>query len=139
MSNRDEFRKWKNMHGELGVAIWQAACELKDEEITALRAELDALKSREPAAYYDHKAECFMFPPKDGTPPFARAWKPLYTRPVPAIPDGYVLVPVEPTEEMLVFGQEEYVLGSKGAMEDCIEAGDIYKAMLAASQTEVKP
>jgi len=31
-----------------------------------------------PVAYYDPKAETFMFPPKDGARPFAKAWKPLY-------------------------------------------------------------
>ena len=39
-----------------------------------------------------------------------------------AIPEGWVLVPKEPPEIMLVLGQEECALGPKGAIEDCIEA-----------------
>jgi hypothetical protein len=43
------------------------------------------------------------------------------------------LVPEEPTEDMLIAGQEEYVLGRKGAIEDCIESADIYKAMIESA------
>lgn len=49
------------------------------------------------------------------------------------VPDGWQLVPVEPTDEMLVSGQEEWVLGKRGAMEDCEESKAIFKAMLAAA------
>lgn len=46
---------------------------------------------------------------------------------------GYKLVPVEPTEDMLVAGQEEWAHRPHGALEDCEEARSIYKAMLAAA------
>lgn len=48
-------------------------------------------------------------------------------------PDGWQLVPIEPTDEMLVSGQEEWALGKRGAMEDCEESKAIFKAMLAAA------
>ena len=48
-------------------------------------------------------------------------------------PDGWQLVPIEPTDEMLVSGQEEWALGKRGAMEDCEESRAIFKAMLAAA------
>ena len=93
----------------------------------------------EPACYWIEDAEQFHI----GLKPFALAWKPLHTADQlteayeagkrDAIPEGWVLVPKEPTEIMLVLGQEEYALGPKGAIEDCIEAQDIYAAMLAAA------
>lgn len=54
---------------------------------------------------------------------------PLYTHPapsIPAVPDGYVLVPVEPTEAMLL------VLGLTGSFEKMTHA---YQAMLSAAPT----
>ena len=46
-----------------------------------------------------------------------------------SVPDGYALVPIGPTEEMLAAGQQEW-LDSAGAD----PSFDIYRAMLAASQ-----
>lgn len=51
----------------------------------------------------------------------------------PAVPAGWKLVPVEPTDDQLVAGQEEWVRGRRGALEDCMEANAIYAAMLAAA------
>lgn len=45
---------------------------------------------------------------------------------------GFALVPVEPTVDMLIAGQEEWAQGRRGALEDCEEAAAIYRAMIAA-------
>lgn len=50
-----------------------------------------------------------------------------------AVPQGWKLVPVEPTEEMLVCGQEAWAHRPRGAVEDCHEAAHIYRAMLATA------
>lgn len=53
----------------------------------------------------------------------------------PAIPSGCVVVPVEPTDDMLVSGQEAWVCvrHDKKAIEDCAEADQVYRAMIAAA------
>ena len=52
-----------------------------------------------------------------------------------AIQPGWKLVPMEPTEEMLVFGQEAWAHAQRdrNAVEDCVEATNVYAAMLAAA------
>ncbi|MFK1576665.1 hypothetical protein ACIU06_19490 [Pseudomonas aeruginosa] len=63
----------------------------------------------------------------------------LYAAPVAqaqhSVPEGYALVPLEPTDDMLVAGQEAWAhkRERRGALEDCEEAGDVYRAMLAAA------
>lgn len=76
-----------------------------------LRAELDALKSQAPIAYmYEYTW------PMDGSPFWrrdsqewygqqAKSSRPLYAKPMPSIPDGYQLVPIEPTNEMILAAQ----------------------------------
>lgn len=59
--------------------------------------------------------------------------KALAQQPAQAVPEGWKLVPVEPTDDMLVFGQEVWAAGRQGALEDCREAETIYSAMLAAA------
>ena len=50
----------------------------------------------------------------------------------PMVPEGYVLVPVEPTEKMLKAGEElEYFEGGYGSTCD-----EFYKAMIQAAQDE---
>ncbi|WP_227680676.1 hypothetical protein [Klebsiella quasipneumoniae] len=64
----------------------------------------------------------------------------------PAIPDGYVMVPKEATEKMLIAGLEEAnPLGglidwdaSRGDCNTREQVQEIFKAMLAAAQQEVK-
>lgn len=65
-------------------------------------------------------------------------WEPLYLAPQPAVPEGWELVPVEPTDEMIDAGckqhtceQQDYWYSDEELRDsDCI---DIYKAMLAAA------
>ncbi|EDY7008084.1 hypothetical protein GPR92_004561 [Salmonella enterica] len=66
--------------------------------------------------------------------------KPLYAAPpVPVVPDGYALVPVEPTDEMIAAAMncEDVLFNSDESF--CVQFGNIYEAMLAAApQQEVK-
>ncbi|ECY2819392.1 hypothetical protein F6907_26255 [Salmonella enterica] len=60
--------------------------------------------------------------------------EPLYEAPpAPAIPDGYALVPVEPTEEMIAAAMncEDVLFNSDESF--CVQFGNIYEAMLAAA------
>ncbi|EFR7787811.1 hypothetical protein H1Z83_002536, partial [Salmonella enterica] len=55
------------------------------------------------------------------------------------IPDGYALVPVEPTDEMIeaAMNCEDVLFNSDESF--CVQFGNIYEAMLAAApKTEVK-
>lgn len=65
---------------------------------------------------------------------------PLYAAPpVPVVPDGYALVPVEPTDEMIAAAMncEDVLFNSDESF--CVQFGNIYEAMLAAApQPEVK-
>lgn len=57
----------------------------------------------------------------------------------PVIPDGYALVPVEPTDEMIdaAMNCEDVLFNSDESF--CVQFGNIYEAMLAAApQQEVK-
>ncbi|EHT3261424.1 hypothetical protein KXQ61_001277, partial [Salmonella enterica] len=51
----------------------------------------------------------------------------------PAIPDGYALVPVEPTDEMIAAAMncEDVLFNSDESF--CVQFGNIYEAMLAAA------
>lgn len=57
------------------------------------------------------------------------AWLSCAKSKAQAVPEGYVLVPIKPTKEMLIAG--EGVRHSK-----FIVVGDIYKAMIAAAQEQ---
>ncbi|EAO9771347.1 hypothetical protein HT804_003578, partial [Salmonella enterica] len=57
----------------------------------------------------------------------------------PVTPDGYALVPVEPTDEMIAAAMncEDVLFNSDESF--CVQFGNIYEAMLAAApQQEVK-
>ncbi|WP_079917954.1 hypothetical protein [Salmonella enterica] len=57
----------------------------------------------------------------------------------PVIPDGYALVPVEPTDEMIAAAMncEDVLFNSDESF--CVQFGNIYEAMLAAApKPEVK-
>jgi hypothetical protein len=95
------------------------------EAITALRAAISEQEKCEPVGYVysdaghqQSKNAAISRDIPNGTP--------LYTHPAP-IPDGMVLVPVEPTEEMKVAGSD--ALG----VYHCGSPSDIYKAMLQAA------
>ena len=62
----------------------------------------------------------------------SRMTLPLYKKPQPAIPEGYQLVPIEPTEEMIEAGNKAFMCGSSV---DLIQR--TYKAMIAAKKEGV--
>ena len=54
----------------------------------------------------------------------------LYDTPAPSVPEGYVLVPIEPTVNQIVAGQDS------GSIENSKRIVRIYKAMLSAARSE---
>lgn len=72
----------------------------------------------------------------------ARELLAAHERAQPASVAGWVTVPREPTDEMLVAGQEAWWHKRSlrdSAIEDCHEARDVYRAMLIAAQSEAAP
>lgn len=62
--------------------------------------------------------------------------KPLYSvSPAPAVPDGWRLVPVEPTDEMLAAAMEcdDVVFDKEDDTAFCVQFDNIYSAMLEAA------
>lgn len=108
-------------------------------EITQLKSKLAELEKQEPVAWVeviDRDYGPYNFHGKRLLP---KGKHQLYAAPVAqaqhSVPDGYALVPLEPTDDMLVAGQEAWThkMERRGALEDCEEAGDVYRAMLAAA------
>ena len=68
------------------------------------------------------------------------AWckTPLWTGPQPAIPEGYVLVPVEPTEAMELAGEKAALSRENPRADWATHMGAVYRAMIAAAQKETK-
>lgn len=66
--------------------------------------------------------------PKDGEPRLH-----IKEQPAPVVPDGYALVPVEPTDEMIAAAMncEDVLFNSDESF--CVQFGNIYEAMLAAA------
>lgn len=60
--------------------------------------------------------------------------------PLWAVPEGYVLVPKQPTEEMLAQGQEAWMAKRRTppATEDCAAAAGVWLAMIAAAPQLLK-
>ena len=54
----------------------------------------------------------------------------LYDNPAPSVPEGYVMVPVEPSVDQIVEGQDA------GSIENSKRIVRIYKAMLSAARSE---
>ncbi|EFB0086182.1 hypothetical protein HGJ08_002737 [Salmonella enterica] len=77
---------------------------------------------------------------KDGEWPIDNGVIEVYAAPpVPVVPDGYALVPVEPTDEMIAAAMncEDVLFNSDESF--CVQFGNIYEAMLAAApKPEVK-
>ncbi|ECJ7739050.1 DUF550 domain-containing protein [Salmonella enterica] len=72
--------------------------------------------------------------PKDGEPRLH-----IKEQPAPVVPEGYALVPVEPTDEMIAAAMncEDVLFNSDESF--CVQFGNIYEAMLAAApKPEVK-
>ncbi|EAN8676553.1 DUF550 domain-containing protein [Salmonella enterica] len=107
--------EWADMQ----FLLWDAQRRmgLSDEFITrAMIEKLEINKSRQ-------------WPePKDGEPRLH-----IKEQPAPVVPDGYSLVPVEPTDEMIAAAMncEDVLFNSDESF--CVQFGNIYEAMLAAA------
>ena len=92
----------------------------------ALLAEL--ANGQEPFGYYENGRWSIV---TDGGPDKWRARKeytgPLYTHPAPSVPEGYHLVPIEPT--LVIFSVLSCWFGSENV-------GRVWKAMLSAARSE---
>ena len=109
-------------------------------KVDEMRTELDALKSQKPIGYWRHtfagklcinkSLQCDI----DGNSPELPDSTPLYVRPVPAIPEGYALVPIEPTRVMLDSAHENLI--RDGAIDPMVKR--IYKSMLSAAKEQSK-
>jgi hypothetical protein len=111
-----------------------------ETENAQLRAELAALREHEPVAWIvehdDYPTEVELINELDHAPEIigqeeAKGWRftPLYAAPQPAIPEGFVLVPVEPTDEMIDAGADAINFYRVDVMR-------AYTAMVLAAQQE---
>ncbi|WP_394346561.1 DUF550 domain-containing protein [Klebsiella pneumoniae] len=129
----DDLSEWADMQ----FLLWDAQrrAGITDEQITqAMIEKLAVNKQREWPA------------PKDGEPRLH-----IKEQPVPVVPDGYVMVPEEPTESMVIAGfesepdeffSESEVWEAYQKMSGCEQAAFrarlCWRAMLAAALQEVK-
>lgn len=100
-----------------------------DKAITALHAAIEAAEKQEPFGVWhqgDTEDESDFFLGGAVEAGCCERCIPLYTTPQPAIPDGWQLVPVEPTPEMVSAATDSRVT------DDPWPVG-VYKAMLAAA------
>ncbi|EIB3736973.1 DUF550 domain-containing protein [Salmonella enterica] len=110
-----DLSEWADMQ----FLLWDAQrrAGISDGEITAAMEEKLAVnKKRE-------------WPePKDGEPRLH-----IKEQPLPVAPEGYALVPVEPTDEMIeaAMNCEDVLFNSDESF--CVQFGNIYEAMLAAA------
>ena len=118
---------------------WRATCKRLANEVRLLRAELSALRRQEPVCVQhrvpnlDVAGRCVGYSAwrvGEGFPgwPHRKLYAAPVAQPAVCVPEGWKLVPVEPTEEMLASAWRTDVLGIAGT----------YKAMLAAAP-EAKP
>lgn len=124
----------ENKKGSLSYAIWQAVCELKDKEIAALN---DAAEKA--TSYVVYLSGNITEVINENTK-LCSELDALKSQ-KPAIPEGYALVPVEPTDEMIIVGAES--LNDEGVQHQddlyCVEwqqnvVESIFKAMIAAAK-----
>lgn len=91
-------------------------------------AVLEKLKQQEPVAWQDTAKPSVLLEHDQLDPMWQPIMRPLYAAPVPAaVPDGWKLVPVEPTQAMYCAANEHYE-----SNEYCGNGG-IYRAMLSAA------
>ena len=109
-------------------------------KVDEMRTELDAMKSQKPIGYWRHtfagklcinkSLQCDI----DGNSPELPDSTPLYARPVPAIPEGYALVPIELSEKQS-YRMTESIYGPLLCGYSMIaQTKRYYKSMIAAVQ-----
>ncbi|EDV3149986.1 hypothetical protein Y935_003120 [Salmonella enterica subsp. enterica] len=115
-----------------------AECEERDPAIFEIRelvrialASLDA----EPIGYMNcFTGRVFSLDEQPGADTDKAVYEPVYAvQPLPVAPEGYALVPVEPTDEMIAAAMncEDVLFNSDESF--CVQFGNIYEAMLAAA------
>lgn len=132
---QEEVSQWKE-HWQIA----NASATHHAEECVKLLAELAALR----AAQQEPVTLCRDVVVKHGDGDSAlqtllRQGTPIFlAQPLPAVPDGWQLVPKEPTEEMLISGQEAITtcFRTHDAIEDCTHSKAAWTAMLAAAPKE---
>ncbi|MCX0005653.1 DUF551 domain-containing protein [Salmonella enterica] len=89
----------------------------------------------EPIGYMNRfTGRVFSLDEQPGADTDTAVYEPVYAAPpAPVVPDGYALVPVEPTDEMIAAAMncEDVLFNSDESF--CVQFGNIYEAMLAAA------
>ncbi|HBQ5128981.1 TPA: hypothetical protein RRI33_001061 [Klebsiella pneumoniae] len=124
---REQLEEWVAQFEEDG------GCDATDRQLEALIRQSLAAMNSEPVAYiFKHPAGRLFWALTDESNKGQNDVMPVYASPQPApvVQDGYVMVPKEPTSEMVK--KMRYHVGSYDR-----NIKDGYKAMLAASPQEV--
>ncbi|CAB3269861.1 hypothetical protein JQ098_002050 [Salmonella enterica subsp. enterica serovar Typhimurium] len=111
----------------------------RGEQMDLARIALASLEA-EPIGYMNRfTGRVFSLDEQPGADTDTDVYEPVYAAPpAPVVPDGYALVPVEPTDEMIAAAMncEDVLFNSDESF--CVQFGNIYEAMLAAAPQEVK-
>lgn len=116
----DDLSEWADMQ----FLLWDAQrrAGITDEQIT--QAMIDKLAVNKQREWPE---------PKDGEPRLH-----IKEQPAPVVPDGYVMVPKEPTDEMQSAGASAIRIETT-ALNKLWTGNAVFRAMLAAARQEVKP
>nr|QJB93001.1 Eaa protein [Salmonella enterica subsp. enterica serovar Typhimurium] len=105
----------------------------RGEQMDLARIALASLEA-EPIGYMNRfTGRVFSLDEQPGADTDTDVYEPVYAAPpAPVVPDGYALVPVEPTDEMIAAAMncEDVMFNSDESF--CVQFGNIYEAMLAA-------
>ncbi|EED6942241.1 hypothetical protein X043_20050 [Salmonella enterica subsp. enterica serovar Typhimurium] len=106
----------------------------RGEQMDLARIALASLEA-EPIGYMNRfTGRVFSLDEQPGADTDTDVYEPVYAAPpAPVVPDGYALVPVEPTDEMIAAAMncEDVIFNSDESF--CVQFGNIYEAMLAAA------
>lgn len=124
-----KIQQWRETYGA-GSNVMLPAEEAEELARIAL-ASLEA----EPIGYMNRfTGRVFSLDEQPGADTDTAVYEPVYAAPpAPVVPDGYALVPVEPTDEMIAAAMncEDVLFNSDESF--CVQFGNIYEAMLAAA------
>lgn len=106
----------------------------RGEQMDLARIALASLEA-EPIGYMNRfTGRVFSLDEQPGADTDTDVYEPVYAAPpAPVVPDGYALVPVEPTDEMIAAAMncEDVMFNSDESF--CVQFGNIYESMLAAA------
>ncbi|EAS1999022.1 DUF551 domain-containing protein [Salmonella enterica] len=124
-----KIQQWRETYGAGSNVMLPAeeAAELARIALASLEAE--------PIGYMNRfTGRVFSLDEQPGADTDTDVYEPVYAAPpAPVVPDGYALVPVEPTDEMIAAAMncEDVLFNSDESF--CVQFGNIYEAMLAAA------